>query len=143
MEKSQTISDENKDIVYEEIRMQAMEMLRQQLPPEFYNRIDEMIVFHSLTKEEIQKIVQLQFNRLSENLKKQGISIELTSEALAYLARHGYQPEFGARPIKRLVQKEIINELARSIIEGTISKSHKIRVNFKGGKLSFDQVQKK
>jgi ATP-dependent Clp protease ATP-binding subunit ClpB len=143
MEKSQTITEENKEVVYNEIRSQAMEMLRQQLPPEFFNRIDEMIVFHSLSKDEIQKIVQLQFNKLAENIKKQGFSIELMPEALQYLARHGYQPEFGARPIKRLMQKEIINELARSIIEGTISKDHIITVDFKGGKLVFDQKQKK
>jgi ATP-dependent Clp protease ATP-binding subunit ClpB len=143
MEKSQTITEENKEIVNEEIRSQAMEMLRQHLPPEFFNRIDEMIVFHSLSKDEIEKIVQLQFRKLSENIKKQGFTIELMPEALQYLARHGYQPEFGARPIKRLMQKEIINELARSIIEGTISRDHVITVDFKGGKLVFDQKQKK
>jgi ATP-dependent Clp protease ATP-binding subunit ClpB len=143
MEKSQTITDENQEVVYEEIRMNIMELLRQQLPPEFYNRVDEMIVFHSLGKDEIKKIVQLQFDKLSKSIKKQGITIELSADALDYLSRHSYQPEFGARPIKRLIQREIINELAKSIIEGSVSKDDMITVNFKGGKLMFDQKRKK
>jgi ATP-dependent Clp protease ATP-binding subunit ClpB len=139
MDKSQTITDENKDVVYEEIRMQVMDMLRQQLPPEFFNRIDEMIVFHALSREEIQKIVRLQFNILAKTIKSQGVQLELSDEALEYLARHGYQPEFGARPIKRLMQKEIINELARAIIEGSVSRQETILVDFKGGKLVFEK----
>ncbi len=143
MEKSQSITDESKEIIHEEIRLKVMDLLRQQLPPEFFNRVDEMIVFHSLNKEEIKKIVQLQFDKLAQSINKQGVTIEIDSEALDYLARHGYQPEFGARPIKRLIQKEIVNELARSIIEGSVSKDDKITVKFKGGKLAFDQMKKK
>jgi len=139
MEKSQTITDENQEVVYEEIRMKIMELLRQQLPPEFYNRVDEMIVFHSLSRNEIKKIVQLQFDKLAKSIKKQGVAIELSADALDYLSRHSYQPEFGARPIKRLIQREIINELSRSIIEGSVSKDDVITVNFKGGKLIFDR----
>ena len=139
MEKSQTITDENQEVVYEEIRMKIMELLRQQLPPEFYNRVDEMIVFHSLSRDEIKKIVQLQFDKLAKSIKKQGVAIELSANALDYLSRHSYQPEFGARPIKRLIQREIINELSRSIIEGSVSKDDVITVNFKGGKLIFDR----
>ena len=139
MEKSQTITDENQEVVYEEIRMKIMELLRQQLPPEFYNRVDEMIVFHSLSRNEIKKIVQLQFDKLAKSIKKQGVAIELSANALDYLSRHSYQPEFGARPIKRLIQREIINELSRSIIEGSVSKDDVITVNFKGGKLIFDR----
>lgn len=139
MEKSQTITDENQEVVYEEIRMKIMELLRQQLPPEFYNRVDEMIVFHSLSRNEIKKIVQLQFDKLAKSIKKQGVAIDLSANALDYLSRHSYQPEFGARPIKRLIQREIINELSRSIIEGSVSKDDVITVNFKGGKLIFDR----
>ena len=139
MEKSQTITDENQEVVYEEIRMKIMELLRQQLPPEFYNRVDEMIVFHSLSRNEIKKIVQLQFDKLAKSIKKQGVAIDLSANALDYLSRHSYQPEFGARPIKRLIQREIINELSRLIIEGSVSKDDVITVNFKGGKLIFDR----
>ena len=143
MEKSQSITDENRDMVYEEIRMKTMELLRQQLPPEFYNRIDDIIVFHSLSKDEIKKIVKLQFEQLARSIKKQGVNIELSAEALDYLARHGYQPEFGARPIKRLIQKEIINELARSILEGKVIREDIIQVTFEGGKLNFIPKSKK
>ena len=143
MEKSQKITDENQEVIYEEIRMEIMELLRQQLPPEFYNRVDEMIVFHSLGRDEIKRIVQLQFDKLSKSIKKQGVTIKLSADALNYLSRHSYQPEFGARPIKRLIQREIINELSRSIIEGSVSKDDVITVNFKGGKLIFDQKRKK
>ena len=115
-----------------------MDLLRQQLRPEFFNRIDDIIVFHSLSKEEISQIVSLQFIRLQKKLKQQGITVSLTESAKEYLARHGYQPEFGARPIKRLVQKEIVNELAKEILEGTISKDAEITIDFKGGILVFD-----
>jgi len=143
MEKSQSITDQNRDIVHEEIRMKIMDMLRQQLPPEFYNRIDDMIVFHSLGKKEIKKIVRIQFKKIIDNLKKQGVEVSLSDNAVDYLARHGFQPEFGARPIKRLIQREIVNEMAKSIIEGKIKKNNTIIVDFKSGKLSFDQKKNK
>ncbi|MDH3269565.1 MAG: AAA family ATPase, partial [Ignavibacteria bacterium] len=138
MEKSQSITDENQEQVYDDIRIQLMEMLRQQLPPEFLNRIDEAIVFHSLGKEAIAQIVTLQFERLRKGILQQGIDIQLSNSARDYLSRHGFQPEFGARPIKRLIQKEIINELAKQIIGGEIDQDAKINVNFKGGNLVFE-----
>ncbi len=137
MEKSQGITDQNREEVYESIRHEVMEMLRQQLRPEFFNRIDDIIVFHSLSKEEISQIVLLQFMRLQKRMKQQGISVKMTEGAREYLARHGYQPEFGARPIKRLVQKEIVNELAKEILEGKIKKDMEITIVFKGGTLWF------
>jgi ATP-dependent Clp protease ATP-binding subunit ClpA len=124
-------------MVYEEIRSKIMEMLRQHLPPEFYNRVDDMIVFHSLSREHIRKIVKLQFARLTGSIRKQGISLILEDDALDYLTRHGYQPEFGARPIRRLIQREVINELARSIIEGKLTAKDQISVGFREGKLDF------
>jgi ATP-dependent Clp protease ATP-binding subunit ClpB len=137
MEKSQGITDQNREEVYESIRHEVMEMLRQQLRPEFFNRIDDIIVFHSLSKEEISQIVLLQFMRLQKRMKQQGISVKMTEGAREYLARHGYQPEFGARPIKRLVQKEIVNELAKEILEGKIKRDMEITIDFKGGTLWF------
>jgi ATP-dependent Clp protease ATP-binding subunit ClpB len=138
MEKSQSITDENQEQVYDDIRLQLMDMLRQQLPPEFLNRIDEAIIFHSLGKEAIAQIVTLQFERLRKGILQQGIDIQLSDGARNYLSRHGFQPEFGARPIKRLIQKEIINELAKQIIGGEIDQDAKINVNFKGGHLVFE-----
>ena len=112
-------------------------MLRQQLRPEFLNRIDDMIVFHALGRDEIARIVKLQFNRLRKKLKEQQVNVEITDTAVDYLARHGYQPEFGARPLKRLIQREIVNDLAKEILEGKIHKDSKILVDFQGGKLTF------
>ena len=137
MEKSQNITEENREQIYESIRMEVMELLRRQLRPEFYNRIDDIIVFHSLSKGEIAEIVSLQFERIKIKLLQQGVKIFLTDKAKEYLARHSYQPEFGARPIKRLIQKEIINELAKEILEGKINKNSKITIDFKGGELVF------
>ncbi|MCK4559677.1 MAG: ATP-dependent chaperone ClpB [Calditrichia bacterium] len=141
MEKSQGITDQNREEVYESIRHEVMEMLRQQLRPEFFNRIDDIIVFHSLSKEEISQIVLLQFMRLQKRMKQQGISVKMTEGAREYLARHGYQPEFGARPIKRLVQKEIVNELAKEILEGKIKRDMEITIDFKGGILVFENEE--
>ncbi len=141
MEKSQGITDQNREEVYESIRHEVMEMLRQQLRPEFFNRIDDIIVFHSLSKEEISQIVLLQFIRLQKKMKQQDISVKMTEGAREYLARHGYQPEFGARPIKRLVQKEIVNELAKEILEGKIKKDMEITIDFKGGILVFENKE--
>lgn len=138
MEKSQGITEQNREEVYESIQHDIMDMLRQQLRPEFLNRIDDIIVFHSLSKEEISQIVLLQFARLQNKLKQQGVSLKLTEGAKEYLARHGFQPEFGARPIKRLIQKEIVNQLAKEILEGTIKKDSDISIDFKGGSLVFE-----
>jgi ATP-dependent Clp protease ATP-binding subunit ClpB len=138
MEKSQKITEQNREEVNESIYHEVMEMLRQHLRPEFFNRIDDIIVFHSLSKEEISQIVLLQFLRLQTKLKLQGVDVTMTEGAKEYLARHGYQPEFGARPIKRLIQKEIVNELAKEILEGTIQKDMRISIDFKGGSLVFD-----
>jgi len=138
MEKSQNITEENREQIHESIKMEVLELLRRQLRPEFYNRIDDIIVFHSLNKDEIAEIVSLQFERIKIKLDQQGFNISLTDKAKKYLARHGFQPEFGARPIKRLIQKEIINKLAKEILEGKLNKDSNINVDFKGGDLVFD-----
>jgi len=138
MEKSQSITEQNREQVYESIHHEVMEMLRQQLRPEFFNRIDDIIVFHSLNKDEISQIVSLQFIRLQKKMKEQGVNVNLTEGARDYLTRHGYQPEFGARPIKRLIQKEIVNELAKEVLEGKISNDMEITIEFKGGSLVFE-----
>jgi ATP-dependent Clp protease ATP-binding subunit ClpB len=142
MEKSQKITDQNREEIFEEIRHRVMEMLRQGLRPEFLNRIDDIIVFHALSSAEIQQIVKLQFERIRNKLARDGVDITLTEGASNYLGRHGYQPEFGARPIKRLMQREIVNELAKKVLEGEINKEDKITVDFKGGSLVFEHSKK-
>jgi ATP-dependent Clp protease ATP-binding subunit ClpB len=137
MEKSQRITEKNRDEIHEEIRRQVIELLRKQLRPEFLNRIDDIIVFHALNRDEIARIVALQFERLQKKLAANGIDISLSPAAKEYLTRHGYQPEFGARPLKRLMQNEIINELAKKILLGEVKREDKILVDFKEGKLVF------
>jgi ATP-dependent Clp protease ATP-binding subunit ClpB len=137
MEKSQQINDKNREEIHEDIRKQVIELLRKQLRPEFLNRIDDIIVFHSLNREEIGKIVALQFERLRKKLAGNDIDLSLSPGAAEYLTKHGYQPEFGARPLKRLMQNEIINELAKKMLAGEVKKEDKILVDFKQGKLVF------
>ncbi|TFG97086.1 MAG: AAA family ATPase, partial [Calditrichales bacterium] len=143
MEKSQQITEENRDQIYESIREEVTDLLRQQLRPEFYNRIDDIIVFHALNKDEINQIVTLQFERLRKKLNEQGIEIKMTNAAKEYLGRTGYQPEFGARPIKRLIQKEIVNRLAKEILSGSISRDNEIKIDAVKGELVFKNVSVK
>jgi ATP-dependent Clp protease ATP-binding subunit ClpB len=137
MEKSQQITEKNREQIHEDIRKQVIDLLRKQLRPEFLNRIDDIIVFHALNREEIGQIVSLQFERLRKKLAGNGIDLNLSAGAKEYLTRHGYQPEFGARPLKRLMQNDIVNELAKKILAGEIKKEDKILVDFKQGKLVF------
>ena len=116
-------------------------LLRQQLRPEFLNRIDDIIVFHALSKDEIAKIVDLQFKQVQTKLAKQGIRITLADTAKEYLAGHGYQPEFGARPLKRLIQREIVNELAKYMLEGNISTQNTINIKYENGALVFETIK--
>jgi ATP-dependent Clp protease ATP-binding subunit ClpB len=138
MEKVQRITEQNKEEIYSEIFEEIQQLLRQQLRPEFLNRIDDIIVFQALSIEDITKIIDIQFKQLQTKLTKQGVNIALADTAKAYLAEHGYQPEFGARPLKRLIQKEIINELAKYMLEGNISKENTIDIKYKNGALVFD-----
>jgi len=137
MEKSQKITDKNREEIHEEIRQQVIDLLRKQLRPEFLNRIDDIIVFHALSRDEIAQIVTLQFERLQKKLSANGVNISLSTAANEYLTRHGYQPEFGARPLKRLMQNEIVNELAKKVLVGEVKREDKILVDFKEGKLVF------
>jgi len=112
LEKSQSANSINPEGLYSEIRREVLTMLRQQLKPEFLNRVDEIIVFHSLTKEHIRKIVDLQMNRIKKQLETQGLYIETHDKAREYLSEAGYDVAFGARPLKRLIQKEVLVSLS-------------------------------
>lgn len=137
MEKSQNITEENKADIHESIKEEVLTILRKNFRPEFINRIDDIIVFHSLSHEEISKIVHLQLNLIIEKLSTQGIQIKIKDNVVKYLANKGYIPEFGARPIKRLIHKEIVNELAKYIIAGTFVKEDSIIVDIKNDKIDF------
>ncbi len=131
--------EKKREKVIETTKEELFDLLKKKVRPEFLNRIDEIIMFKPLTKEEIKQIVRLQFDRLSNMLKKQNIDVEITERAVEYIANEGFDPQFGARPIKRMIQKEVLNELAKAIIAGTISANDKILVDFDGKKIVFSQ----
>ena len=107
-------------------RNQLFELLRQTIRPEFLNRIDEIIMFTPLGRDEIAEIVKMQFRQVQQTLADMGIGIEASPEALDWLAQLGYDPQFGARPLKRVMQKKILNELSKQILAGKVDKDSKI-----------------
>lgn len=113
------------------------EQLRRYFKPEFINRIDDIITFHPLTQDEIGKIVDLQLDMMKKRLKKQDVEIEITPKAKALLAEKGYDPAYGARPLKRIIQNEILDELAMRIIEGKIKPHHPITIDAAKGSIVF------
>jgi ATP-dependent Clp protease ATP-binding subunit ClpB len=130
-------TDKNREEVYDRTRGQVFELLKKTLRPEFLNRIDEIIMFRPLTKDEIQKVVELQIGVLQRMLEKNDIRLRTTTKAVQLIAAMGFDPQFGARPIKRVLQKNLVNELSKMILEGNINKENEIVVDEKDGKLVF------
>ncbi|MGB4775984.1 MAG: AAA family ATPase, partial [Daejeonella sp.] len=123
------LDDVNRDEVIAKTKNQVFELLKQTIRPEFLNRIDEVIMFTPLNRDEIRDIVQLQFKTVQDTLAEMGIEIEATEEALDWLAQLGYDPQFGARPLKRVIQKRILNPLSKDILAGKVDKDSKIKVD--------------
>ena len=140
-ERSEKMTEDDSERVYEEIKSNVLNLLKQNLKPEFLNRIDDIVVFHPLNQEHIRMIVRLQFDNIHKMLAEKGIHIELDESAVDYLVRRGYDPAFGARPLKRLMQKEIVNELAKNMIAGTLVPGEKIGVKVKDDALVFKNLQ--
>jgi ATP-dependent Clp protease ATP-binding subunit ClpB len=128
-ENFQDYDENDKDEVIAKTKNQLFELLRQTIRPEFLNRIDEIIMFTPLGRDEIGEIVKLQFNQVKQTLADIGITIEATDEALDWLAQLGYDPQYGARPLKRVIQKRILNELSKQILSGKVDKESKIRLD--------------
>ena len=118
--KKNSIFDKKKFL---EIKEKVFKVLHQNMRPEFLNRIDEIIMFTPLSLSEIKEIVNLQLNIIKNILEKNGISIEFSENAIKYISKIAYQPQFGARPIKRMLQKNILNELSKQILKNKISKN--------------------
>jgi ATP-dependent Clp protease ATP-binding subunit ClpB len=136
-ENLKNISEQNREAVTEQTRRQVMELLRKTIRPEFLNRVDEIIMFTPLTHEEIREIVKLQIERIREMMKEKDIDIIVDDEALEWIAKVGFDPVYGARPIKRVIQRELVNELSKEIIAGTIDKDTVIHVSVKDDHLVF------
>ncbi len=120
-----------------ECRERVLGLLKQRIRPEFLNRIDEIVMFRPLSKENIKGILNLQISQIKKNLEEKGITIDFSNEAIEWLANEGYDIAYGARPIKRLLQREVINTLASELIAGSISSGSRITVGFADGKLKF------
>ncbi|OQY95941.1 MAG: ATP-dependent chaperone ClpB [Sphingobacteriales bacterium UTBCD1] len=113
----------------EKAKIDVMSLLRQTIRPEFLNRVDEIIMFQPLLKKEIMGIVRIQLNNLKQLISKSGIDLKFSDYLLEYLADQGFDPQFGARPLKRLIQKEIVNQLSKKILAGEIDKSHPVLID--------------
>ena len=138
---SQAISESAGDD--ERVRAQVMEALRQQFRPEFLNRIDEIIIFKGLTLSEIKHIVDIQLRGLSKRLAERGIELDLTDRAKEYVAERGFDPVYGARPLKRTIQKEIIDPLAVRILAGDFMPQDVVTVDVRDGKVAFEKKKTK
>ncbi len=140
-EKFEKLTEENKYEVYEETREEILAMMRRNIRPEFINRIDELIMFLPLSKEDVKAIVRLQINILQRMLRKQQVEIDATEDAISYLADIGFDPQFGARPIKRVIQKRIMNQLSRDILSGSVDKDSLILIDLENDRLVFRNQQ--
>ena len=125
----ENVTEVNKEDVVEKTKIDVINLLRQTIRPEFLNRIDEVIMFQPLMKKEIKGIIKIQLEGLKSMVAKNGIELQFTDYLLEYLAENGYDPQFGARPLKRLIQKEIINQLSKKILGGSIDKSKPVLVD--------------
>jgi ATP-dependent Clp protease ATP-binding subunit ClpB len=137
MENFKELDELNRDEVIARTKNELFELLKQTIRPEFLNRIDELIMFTPLDRREIRAIVELQFKHVQETLKEMGVEIEASAEALDWLGELGYDPQFGARPLKRVIQKRILNELSKDILAGKINKESKIRLDTFDNKFVF------
>jgi ATP-dependent Clp protease ATP-binding subunit ClpB len=128
------------DTRYDEMRNRVMEAMRNSFRPEFLNRLDELIIFHSLQKSELRNIVQLQVDRLRQRLTDRKMALKLSSAALDFLAEVGYDPVFGARPLKRAIQRELETQIAKAILRGDFSDGDTIFVDVQNERLAFNRL---
>ena len=126
------------DEPFEQLKEDVMEILRQSFRPEFINRVDEIIVFRALTDEQLKDITRLLLDRLARRLRAQRVDVEFTEEAVALLAREGFDPEYGARPLRRTIQRLVENELSRMVLGGSVEPGDRVRIDADGDDLRFD-----
>ncbi len=132
------MNDSNEDQVVEQTRNEVFELLKKTIRPEFLNRIDEIIMFKPLSRDEIHDIVKLQFERTRKMLLRNNIKLEITDNAINKLAEMGYDPQFGARPLKRVIQREVLNELSKMILAGKVNTEKPIRIEVRDNDFVFN-----
>jgi ATP-dependent Clp protease ATP-binding subunit ClpB len=131
------VTEHNKDEVVEKTKIEVVELLKKTIRPEFLNRIDEVIMFQPLMKNDIKNIIKIQLNDLKKLVAQNGINLQFSDYALDYLAENGFDPQFGARPLKRLIQKQIVNQLSKRILAGDIDKGIPVVVDVFDGLVVF------
>ncbi len=136
-ENMEKATDKDRDELFDRTREQVFDLLKKTIRPEFLNRIDEIIMFRPLTEDEIRTVVEIQLGGVQKMLEKSDIRLTATKKAIRFIATLGFDPQFGARPIKRVIQKNLLNELSKMILEGKVQKDKEIVVDEKGGKLVF------
>ena len=133
----ENLNDTNREEVIDKAKVVVMDMLKKTIRPEFLNRIDETIMFLPLTKEQIGDVVRLQLERVKDMLEPQGIELQWTDPAINYLSDVGYDPEFGARPVKRAIQRYVLNDLSKSLLAGTVNRDKPVIIDSFGEGLVF------
>lgn len=131
------MNDGNKERLLEETKTTLLEMLKKNVRPEFLNRIDEIVMFTPLNSEEIEQIVRLQANNVTEILSENGVELEIADSAIKFIAQAGFDPEFGARPVKRAMQRYLLNDLSKQLLAGSVDKSKPIKVTAENGMLIY------
>jgi ATP-dependent Clp protease ATP-binding subunit ClpB len=131
------MTDKNQAEIIEKTKLQVFELLKQTIRPEFLNRIDELVMFAPLNESQIEEIVRLQISIIQKTLVGNGVDLELTEDAVHFIADEGFDPQFGARPVKRAIQKYVLNDLSKQLIAGEVQNNQKIIVDFNGEKLIF------
>ncbi|AYA37369.1 ATP-dependent chaperone ClpB [Hymenobacter oligotrophus] len=134
------LNEYNHDEVVDRTRDEVVERLKQHMRPEFLNRIDEIVMFQPLKRREIRKIVDIQFKHIQQRLEEAGIRLEATDEVLDFLGEQGFDPQFGARPLKRVLQRQILNELSKEILSGKVSKDAVVEAVLEDGHIRFENV---
>jgi ATP-dependent Clp protease ATP-binding subunit ClpB len=136
-EKLNDLNARNREAVLDELRIQIFDLMRKTIRPEFLNRIDEVIMFLPLTDIEIKEIVRLQINQVQKRLMSNNIKLEVSDAVVDLISKAGYDPQYGARPIKRVIQREILNRLSTEILAGTITGNKEIFIDCEAQKLVF------
>jgi ATP-dependent Clp protease ATP-binding subunit ClpB len=131
------VDERNVEEATERAKVDVMNLLRNTIRPEFLNRIDDIIMFHPLLRKEIRNIIHIQLGQLKKLVEESGIRLRFTDYTIDYLAENGFDPQFGARPLKRLIQKEIVNSLSKRILAGDIDREHPVVVDVFDGVVVF------
>jgi ATP-dependent Clp protease ATP-binding subunit ClpB len=131
------ITEKNHEEIVDATKNEVMNLLRQQIRPEFLNRVDEIILFQPLMRKEVKQIIRIQLNNLKRLVSQNGIELSFSDYLLDYLAENGFDPQYGARPLKRMIQKEIINSLSKKILAGDVDRTHPVLVDVFDGIVIF------